>query len=435
MGSGGTLILLDGVYSSASSTGTIHYSGTGSAQPPSGTSARPTQVVAQNPGRVTVRGQLFLGRSTRKDSYIRIAGITFDGGGQLYNTSNITLKDCGFHGQFAIGTNDHTNGNTRNLVEDVWIWATGERVIAINYRAHENVWRRVVVRGDGCGTANCTGGSNPNVGMTVYDSHDVSIQNVMVVDRILASSDQGYSDFACAQHTGDAQYYLGRAEWLGIISLNAPDTGLYCEPDYVIQPTLTVIDSVAWNSRSVGFNISRNGSVVLRNLTAKALELDAVRVGPAVTVGSVSNVLVAGAGRYGINSAITPSYADVFGAAGGAYNQTSCDRGCYTQNPQGSGSLKFLPRIESGTFLKARGANGADIGANVVTRYGMDSTRFGDVGYNMLGTTALWPWPNQERLKREMCEDSGVTRGFCGATSLTDYVWSYLGNPTPTSLQ
>lgn len=76
-----------------------------------------------------------------------------------------------------------------NLVEDVWVWAAGERAIAMNYRSHRNVWRRMMVRGDGCGTTACAGSGNPNVGFTVHDSQDVSVQNVLVLDRVLLPGD------------------------------------------------------------------------------------------------------------------------------------------------------------------------------------------------------------------------------------------------------
>jgi hypothetical protein len=427
---GGTLVLLDGVYSVAAGTGTIHYSGTGSGQPPSGTASKSTQVVALHPGQVTVGGALFLGRSTRKDSYIRIVGITFQGSGDLYNTSYVTVKDCGFHGPFSIGTNDHDHGNTRNLIEDVWIWASGQRIIAGNYRSHENVWRRVLVRGDGCGTAECAGDGNPNVGITVYDSHDVSLQNVVVIDRILSGSDSPYADFAVAQHATDSQYYLGRCEWLGTLSLGAPDVGYYFEPDAVIDPTIRIVDAVAWDAESDGFNLAREGSITLQNLTAKALGGDAVRVAPQLTSGTVSNVLVAGATRYGINSAIKPAYVNVHGAAT-AYNQTSCSVGCYAEDPIANGSLKYITRIEPRSFLSGRGEGTSDIGANIVYRYGVDGARFGDAGYNILTAYSLWPWPNETRIKSEMCGQSGVTRGFCSAASLTRYVWEYLGSTLP----
>lgn len=446
MAGGDELILLDGRYSEAAGTGYINYQGTGSAQPPSGTGINNmTYVHALNPGNVTIQGGLFIGRSTRKDSYIKIQGITFEGSGQLYNTSYVTVKDCGFHGPFSIGTNDHDNGNDYDLVEDVWIWASGARIIAINYRSHHNVWRRVVVRGDGCGTSACNGSGNPNVGITVYNSMDVSVQNVIVVDRILAPTDEPYSDFAIAQHAPGPDF--GRNEWLGTISLNAPDSGYYMEPDVggTVDPTIKISNAVAWDAQDWGFNLARSGTNnLLENLTAYARNGDGVRVAPELTSGILRNAISANAGRYGFNSKYAPSYVNVFNARSGAYNQTTCSVGCYSSNPQADGvtpSLKYLTRIEPGSFLKGKGYAGADIGANVIYRYGADGSRYGEPGYNTLTSTPLWPWPNEDRIKREMC--ANTTRGFCatgqrlgnlGPVTLTTYIWEYLGNPIPAGV-
>lgn len=446
MAAGDELILLDGNYSAAAGTGYINYQGTGSAQPPSGTSlSNVTYVHALNPGNVTVQGSLFIGRSTRKDSFIKIQGITFEGGGDLYNTSYVTIKDCGFHGSFGIGTNDHDNGNDYNLIEDVWVWASGERIIAINYRSHHNVWRRVVVRGDGCGTSACSGSGNPNVGITVYNSMDVSVQNVIVVDRILAATDEPYGDFAVAQHAPGPNF--GRAEWLGTISLNSPDNGYYMEPDVggTVDPTIKISNAVAWDSADWGFNIARSGTNnLMENLTAYARTGDGVRIAPELTSGTLRNVMSVNAGRYGINSGYKPSYANVYNARSGAYSNTTCSVGCYVSNPLADGvtaSLKHIVRVESGSLLKTLGLGGADIGANVLNRYGNDGSRFGETGYNTLTSTSLWPWPNEDRIKREMC--ANTTRGFCsagqrlgnvGPVTLTTYIWEYLGNPIPSGV-
>ena len=110
-------------------------------------------------------------------------------------------------------------------------------------------------------------------------------------------------------------------------------------------------------------------------------------------------------------------------------------------DPRANGSLKHLVRIEAGSALKGQGFGGADIGANVLYRYGADGSRFGDAGYNTLSTTALWPWPNEARIKREMC--AGTTRGFCSSArrldgvnpiTLTSYVWEMLGTAMPATL-
>lgn len=435
MDAGDELVLLDGEYSSGAGTGIIHYQGSNSAQPPSGKSPSVvTTIRAQNPGKVKIAGELFLGRSFRKDSYIRVQGITFEGGGALYNTSHVTIKECGFHGGFGIGTNDHHQGNSYNLIEDVWIWAGKQRVIAINYRSHYNVWRRVLVRGDGCGLSNCQGSGNPNVGITVYDSHDVSFQNVMVVDRLLAPGDSDYADFAVAQHTPDPRYYFGKNEWLGTISLNAPDHGYYMEPDHgqILDPTIKISNAIAWNAKYIGFNFDRDSAnTLLENITVLSGS-DGIRVGPnlAGKPGQLRNILIAGAGRYGVNSAYPSSHVAVFGADE-AYNrkQAGCESSCYTGNPRNDGriaSLRYLPRIEPGSFLKGRGLNGSDIGANVVRRYGREGSHFGDAGYNALTRESLWPWPNEARLQREMCVST--KRGFCSAPSFTHYIWSQLGH-------
>jgi hypothetical protein len=456
MAGGDELILLDGTYSAAAGTGTIHWNnGANSAQPPSGGSlSAMTYIHALNPGNVTISGsELFIGRSTRKDRFIRIEGITFEGGGSLYNADYVTIKECGFHGSFGIGTNDHNEFSDNNLIEDVWIWASGERIIAINYRSHNNVWRRVVVRGDGCGSGNCAGSGNPNVGITVYDSNNVSLQNVIVVDRILAPTDEPYGDFAVAQHTPEARYYFGQSEWLGTLSIKAPDAGYIMEPDVggTVDPTIRISNAVAFAPADAGFNIARAGTNnLLENLTVISSGFDGIRVAPELTTGVLRNAIVAGAGNRGINSKYAPAFVDVFNATGGAYSQTSCSTGCFSSNPQADGptpSLRFLTRIEEGSLLKGAGFNGADIGANILFRYGADGSRFGETDYNTVTAVPLWPWPNEARIKKEMCVDSGVTRGFCSAaaplgsggnipvvTTLTTYIWEALGSPIPSGV-
>lgn len=446
MRGGDELLLLDGEYSDANGTGAMHFKGRYSAQPPSGPSfENPTLVRAGNPGKVWILGGLFVGRKDRKDSNIRIEGISFDNGGVLYNSSHITLKNCGFRGGFGIGTNDHHEGNTDNLVEDVWIWASGERIIAINYRAHQNVWRRVVVRGDGCGTSACSGSGNPNVGFTVYDSRDVSIQNMLIVDRILAPSDAPYSDFAVAQHTADERYYFGRNEWLGTISLNSPDIGYYMEPDsgQTIDPTIKISNAVGWNSMYGALNFARySTNNLIENITASSVKGDVIRVAPELGSlgGTLRNAIAQGSGRYAINSAYPSSHVSTGGAAK-PFNQSQCRTGCYRGNVLSDGSLKYLTRIEAASPLKGKGFEGSDIGANVVFRYGADGSRFGQPGHNALTKTSLWPWPNEERIKAEMCKE--IKRGFCssdrrldgiGPVTLTSYIWEAIGHPLPKGI-
>ena len=448
------LVLLDGTYSTAAGTGAIDYQGTNSAQPKSGTSLTSMTVIrAQNPGNVFIDGPLFIGRSTRKDSFIKIQGITFRsniGSSTLYNADNMYIKDCGFSGGFSIGTNDHNQGSDFNLVEDVWIWATGQRIIAINYRAKNNVWRRVLVRGDGCGTAACTGSGNPNVGMTVYDSQNISFQNVMVIDRILATGDEAYGNFASAQHTADPATYLLNNEWLGTMSIKAPDSGYHFEADFASSPSHTLRNVVAWDAAGEGINIGpASTGIIVENATVNGGTLNpnasVIRIAPGVT-GTLRSFNATGAGKWAVNSSVGPTFADAFGTFSTAlYNQSSCSGTCLTTNPRSDTpgpSLKHLTRIEAGSKLKAAGFNGGDMGANVLFRYGLsDGLRVGQGGFNVLSAVPLWPWPNEARIKAEMC--GSTTRGFCSTgkqlngvdnVTLTSYIWEYLGNPRPAVL-
>jgi len=447
MAGGDELILLDGTYSESAGTGYVSYLGTGSGQPPSGTGRNGfTTVRAQNPGKVTVVGELFLGRSFRKDSYIKIQGITFEGGGELYNTSYVYIKDCGFHDTsngelvFGIGTNDHAQGNSFNLIEDVWIWGKA-RLIAANYMADSNVWRRVVIRGDGCSTTNCNGSGNPNVGFTVYNSVNVSVQNMLIVDRILVGSGNDYANFASAQHSPGSA--LGPVEWLGCISLKSPDSGWYLEADSANPNAVKVVNSIAWDSAQEGFNFSMttSGLIVENNTAGVSRGGSGFRI-VHFTSGTVRNNISYNSSLWGFNSNITPSYTDTYLASSGLYNQTTPSVGVRTTNPLADGtppSIKYLPRIETGSALNGTGYAGGNYGASVLFRYGSDGTFYGETAYNTLTSNNLWPWPNEVRIKKEMSASS--TRGFCASgnnavtgnpITLTTYVWEYLGNPIPS---
>ncbi len=454
MSGGDELLLLDGTYSNTAGTGYINYNDGANpqcGQPPSGTGiASITVVRAKNPGSVIIDGgsrtALFLGRSFRKDSHVIIQGIKFEGGGQLYNTSHITLKECSIHSEsmsggsiFGIGTNDHENGNSYNLIEDCWIWGKA-RIIAGNYRSDNNVWRRVVIRGDGCNSAACTGSGNPNVGFSVYDSKENSIQNMIVIDRIL-NGGSPYAGFATAQHTPGA-HSLGPNEWLGCIVLNNEDLGIYFEADAANDSTHILRNIVAWHCNSDNVNIGgQSYNIVLENITAgiTGAGMDNFRVAPEVSSGLVRNIIVyqqGQNGRFGVNSKVQPSDCDVYGSFSSVYNQTTCMVGCKTTNPLNDGapaSLKYLIRIENGSALKNTGAGGKDYGANIVYRYGIEGSRYGEPGYNTLTSNGLWPWPNEDRIKADM--RSASTRGFCSdSMTITKYIWEYLGNPIPDSI-
>lgn len=458
MAAGDQLLLMDGTYSNAAGTGVIHWNtatyGANAANTiPNGISlARSTRIKAVNDGQVIISAPLFIGRSFRADNYIEVWGCKFTGGGQIYNGNYCTLKNCAFDGAFGIGTNDHTMGTQYNLVEDCWAWAAQQRVIVSNYRANKNTWRRFVVRGDGGGLAGTSGSGNPNVGITVYDSQDTSLLNVLVVDRILATTpyaDYPYGDFATAQHTsGMSSAELGRNKWLGCMSVNSMDSALTFEADVVIAgaTTWTIQNFVAvckGGTNSGGVNVGATGPTVISNITATntGVSSDGIRVAPSSPGTSVTNVLVRGYNR-ALNSSITPQYTSVYGATL-AYNQTTPTVGVKTANQFADGatpSLKYPTRIEAGSALKAAGSGGAPIGATVMYCYGVNGSRYGDPDVETLTAYPLWPYPNEDRIKADMGAAANGARGFCTGNSLdgnpqslTKYIWEQYGNQAPAN--
>jgi len=312
MSAADTLILKDGTYSIATGTGVINISGTGSAQPPSGTSTSAMTIIqAENLGGSILDGtgagtgastnaSIFLGRSDTVQSYIKIDGIKALTSVMLYNADYCYLKNSAINADLGIGSTDHTDSSDYNLIEDSWIWAEDKRVIAISYEGRYNIWRRVVVRGDGCDEAYCLGSGNPNVGITTYNSQYTLMQNIIVIDRIL-NGGEPYGDFASAQHAGGANDYpLTGNQWIGCISVNSEDVAFHLEADDVISPSHYISNSVAISPVSAGFILSGDNGTILENSTVINLEasLSAAlwRFGPDTstsnTLRSVLHVLV-----------------------------------------------------------------------------------------------------------------------------------------------
>lgn len=461
MPTGKRLGLLNGTYSVAAGTGCINFNTANSGVPVSGTAGNFSEICAVNPGGAIVSGvgeylgaAVFLGRSTRKDSYIKIRGIKAIGDVFLYNTTRCYIKDVGVNGALLCGTNDTSAGatltNTYNLIEDCWAWAgSGYRVLMANYQAHNNIWRRIVLRKDGGGP---TGSGNPNIVTTTYNSKEVRQQNIISIDRILGG-EQPYADFATAQHNNgaadQASFRLGGNKWQGVMCINSTDLAFTFEADDVEAGLVTwdLENCVAYpggfNNNSVTGGISASqGKTQVRNFTSLSANVDAFRVRDIPLTSYVRDSIARGSAGSGVNfnGGATMSYIDRFGNAladnGTVTNGLSFDP--LAGSPK---SLLYLTRIETGSAAKGAGTAGADVGANVLFQYGAEGSFYGDANFETLTGTSLWPWPNEARIKSDMAASS--TRGFCSSglqldgvnqITLTSYIWERLGNQMPSSV-
>lgn len=465
---GDELILLDGDYSEKNGTGILRDKGlygeplTNSAAIPSGISAEnPTIIRALNFGKARLHDikslrsghgkPLQIGTKHRKDKFIYINGLIFEGGGKLYNTHHITIKNSGFHGSFGIGANDHNYNNDYNLIEDVWVWTNNSRISASNYRAHKNVWRRVLIKSDGCDYPGCNGPNgkkDPSVGITVYDSQDVSLQNIIVIDRLIRN-DKPYGDFATAQHTDNIEYYLGRNEWLGSISINSQDMSMHFEADNVIskkQGKIWVIkDFLSIGNPKGGINLgnrpynydkasqpvsSIDKATVL--LSAAKNNVSAIRVSPEVTSVLISNSITVGATRTGYNakgSVVTDSASFNPKSTEKDFDIKLCKKNCIqlSENPLNNSSLTSTIQRYNQVSIKGLEKIKTGIGASIFYKIGTDGSRFGDKDYHNLTKHILWPWPNEETALTEICNKVKIKTGICNApNNKTNRIYNYI---------
>lgn len=379
MNPGDALILLPGYYSIKDSGGLSysipHIPDKKLTQLPSGLSQdKPTIIRAMKEGTVEVESGFTLGTKFKKEKYILVYGITFNGPSALRNADFSVVKRTGIYGHLSIGTIDHSEGCSYNLVEDVWIWGKNSRGNAVNYRAHHNMWRRVIIRDDGCDMANCgEGPGNYSIGMTIYNSHDVTAENVIVLDRILYHNPYGYADFATAQHDSKRKpqpggELNGRNRWLGCMSINSVDHAINFEADKVLDypnTTGTIEDFVALKTR---FGLSIDGA-------HRPYE---------------------GYSHYVINNV------EIY---------TTKDHnfyiGCDIVNPKhDAGCHHDIKNVSKGRYRPGHS-------------YKLPKYRYGT-------KTKLWPWPNQKQIKSDMCKNDDNPRGLCLYDgSLTDYIMSF----------
>ena len=95
--------------------------------------------------------------------------------------------------------------------------------------------------------------------------------------------------------------------------------------------------------------------------------------------------------------------------------------------------------MKTARHLAGLASDGGDIGANVQTLIGTSGTLYGEAGYNTDTGTSMWPFPNEDLIRTKMkaynAGGASGNRGFCvDGTTLTKYIWQYLGNTIPAEI-
>jgi hypothetical protein len=464
MSAGDTLILLSTdstrtTYSNATGTGYIN-NNTNNAlcgQIPSGASlTQMTTVQGQIFGNIVVEGGtstyrtgLLIGATARKDTFINVRDIIFLNGGYFWNADSCTVKNCGFYngaqsndGALTLGVSatTHNSGCNWNLFEDIFVWGKSQRIICQNYHGTYNVWRRVIIRGDGCAESYGAGSGNPNVRFTIYESSYVCVENMFILNSILGGG-YPFADFACASK--NAAYALHHLELYGSMSLASPDKNLaWGGGDYFDDNSMIIKDFVAIDAPSNNVYFDCDGTNDIRgstisNITAMYSNSINIRFDTDINDAGALN-LVASSGTYNTSAAFKPKCVAFSSSSVRAYFDTSYNAtltNLTTAPFTAPRSIKHPIKIETGSTFKAKGIDGDDIGANILFKYGTDGTRWGETGYNTITADSLWPYPNELIIKNFMTEfGSSTARGFCVETStnpITHYVWDYFGQGSP----
>lgn len=415
---GDILTIRDGTYSGSSNA---------LSNLPNGSSGAYITIQAENEGSVIITGGL---STSSQNQYLIFKGLRFhDSYGRGILGNHIKFLRNEFKGGCAsgncanttVGSNDYS-GTGDILFEDNWFHGLGGRYNLLIYNSNRVVIRRAVVRHDG-GWTDSKG--DPEAGINFYNSSNCSSQNVIVLDNTLSYHTwQGgiYNVYNSASPNA-----TNNNSWYGSIILNSRGSGFILDGNGA-QSGHLIKDLVSWDV-DFGVNLG-TGSTRVTGMT-----IDRVTTGRTTRTSS-GNGFVQWASWSGTitNAIITNVNSDFIGLSGTYFDSygngtTSSGTGRVTYNPRTNG-LKYLVRIEPNTALKTAGTGG-QIGAEITARIGAAESLYGESGWNVNTGTPLWPFPYEARIKKEMCTDVGVTRGFCSSTSLTGYIMNYLGNGNP----
>jgi hypothetical protein len=186
--------------------------------------------------------------------------------------------------------------------------------------------------------------------------------------------------------------------WSGCLALNNANLGMRIEADVM---NASVQDCAFWDNA--------NGGIAFGGSGTNTATMTRVTIGRTKMAASGDFMGGIGAWNSGAKSASSVRF----------YNYPNG----LSQGVSVTGTVTGLP-----TYLPQQLGG---IGGNLTTMIGTTGALVGDAGWNLDTGVNLWPWPNEVRLKKEMCTDAGITRGFCAAASLSNYIWGYLGNASP----
>jgi hypothetical protein len=451
MNGGDTLVIRDGSYTQP----IRRYYSEGL---PDGTAGHYTVVMAEHDFAVTIQDAEAL--SLQPVAYLQIQGLHFKGTAGLISSHHIKIMRCAFSD--APGTGNTTVavagfGCSYILFEDCWAWGTG-RYKFQDYQADRVIFRRCVARHDYHYSPR---DAVPQAVFSLYDASRALMQNCIAINS-------GLDQYYLAEGNPYPPYYGGvyvenhanaygnqGTRFQGYIGLDL--TGWAGLNDFKVDSVHTIENSVIWDclgGLSLGYT-DQPSTIRTSHITVGECRGTPGDQAPAwgagiftgndMVLSLVTNSLIT-RNSIGASEAFTTSdynnyYENTVNFSHYSYGNPDASPGTHDQydNP----GLEYITRLEAGSPLKGAASDGGDIGANVIFRYGVSGTLWGEPGYDSLTSEPLWPFPNEAEIKKDMASFTGPPgppdgkRGFCadgnglygGPITLTSYIWEYLGNP------
>jgi hypothetical protein len=481
LASGGTIVILDGIY-----TGENNYIGrveNGSLQhPPSGSRTAYTTIMAEHPGRAIledgayVRFQALAGNDPV--SYIAIKGL-FVKGGQL---AAIGYEDSTLRHHHLKFIRNGAQGGSRNLdpfsayrVDDILFENNyafgGGRYKFASYQSSNIVWRRNVARYDRGPVPD-----EPKGTYSVYSTMDAFLSNNIAVDGDKPDFlDLGEiaGEFATPTTAGPT-----RARFQRNIQLNSAmmftnlsnvngdsDVELSHMVSWDVRPDKSYVKSFAsgWldhitmgdiNSRNHADQFFNGWDNYFRGITNSILHNFQngnmfYSLKKQESHETVDGRIVERYGADTLNITNFNGQLEVYDSD--IDNITHIDPLQSESNPEGG--LRYITRVERGTSLSALDQNDNSLGATVLTFVGESGTLFGEPGYDQETYIPMWPFPMENIIKEKMkaysytgdtytgteqnrvVSGTGTINGARGfaveGQTLTNYIWGYLGDAVP----
>ena len=336
------------------------------------------------------------------------------------------------------------------VLEDIWGFGSGASILHIS-NSDKLVLRRAVLRWDNGG-----GSDYYKPSLKISNVINSYFENILLLD----GGDQSKTGFlltgfdssgrfestgfertnfesisiesASVESTETSRFSASKNnQFKGLIALNNAGVGFFVEAGSSEEGNLFE-NVISWGNNTGIASNDQSNHTLMNHLTIGNNRSSATWFNP---YANVNNNKLSNSGVYnndgtGINGNLSYDYNNVFGNKGGDYYYNDPAEHDISIEPK----IRYITRTELDSPNKGIASDGLDIGATVVNRY----------ENGVLTEQPLWPWVNESRIKRDICDAAALSNlertgsnsaVWCSTEkSLSQYVWEAQGSPCPVEI-